>query len=121
MNHALGAYRKPANTMTDYLTHESPDAFVDMTKRKPENDAHVECPKCLGYGGWHLRLNARGPGQHFNAGCMNCHGWGWVAKDSPDAKCVHDYKEARNVGRCLNVWKCQRAECGHEITVDSSD
>lgn len=116
--------------MSVYLDRTSPDAFVGMTKKAQPHlradglgrsfgENTVECPSCKGYGGGHLKLNAYGPGKHFDWSCSNCTGWGWVRAGSPDALCAHDYLTDRNVGNCLNVWKCRK--CAHEITVDSSD
>lgn len=100
------------------------------------------CPVCKGYGGWVLTLNAyplpkgyedtaenRAKYVHFRAHCSQCNGWGWVKSDSPDAQCVHEYKElsqesarAKGIahhGMCWHVYEC--AKCGHAMSQDSSD
>ncbi len=102
-----------------YLGVRDPGALKDMTKREPRAGLTAECPACLGYGGWHLRVDAYGPNKHFDCSCSNCNGWGWVREGSLDATCVHEYQTHRNVGNCLNEWKC--GKCGQIITVDSSD
>jgi hypothetical protein len=101
------------------LTYDDPTAYEGLEKRKPRDPIAVECPKCNGHGGWILRRDAYGPGRHFRASCDNCWGWGYVKPGSKDANCLHEYQTDRNVGRCLNVWKCRK--CGAEREVDSSD
>jgi len=77
----------------------------------------VLCPKCSGHGTYNLELNAYGPGKHFQGGCRQCNGWGWVRPE--DSVCVHDWKQtAHDQWRCLTNYKC--AKCGVEQTVDSS-
>lgn len=73
------------------------------------------CPKCAGHGGWILKKDAYGPGEHFYGGCDHCNGWGWA---EPSA-CVHEFHYAKSVGRCLSEWAC--AKCGVVRRVDSSD
>lgn len=115
-------------TASRYMDVNHPDAFRDCPlKAQPELDEHDRargrtartaiCPKCKGHGIWNLILDEYGPGRHFQAGCSNCWGWGWVAPGL-DAECLHAYSISRNVGNCLNVWKC--AKCGKEQIVDSS-
>lgn len=105
-----------------YLTPDDPDAFLGMEEKSMPVDypvgANVKCPKCKGYGGWHLEINAYGPGKHFNASCNNCNGWGWV-QPGPDAECCHDFSISERVGNCLHKWTCSK--CGRERVVDSSD
>jgi hypothetical protein len=78
----------------------------------------VHCPACQGYGGWNLELNAYGPGKHFQAGCFQCVGWGWVRPNSPDSQCVHDYKKIANPRMFEHVTQCQK--CKHTVSYDSS-
>lgn len=121
--------------MTEYMTVDSPDAFLDLEKRSQEEyekcftTKSVECPKCHGYGRWHLRLNAYGSGRHFDASCSQCNGWGFVDADSTDATCIHNDKElsqqeCRDLdighwGMCWHVYCCTK--CGRIRSVDSSD
>jgi hypothetical protein len=106
--------------MSKYLTPDSPDAFLGLSKTTyaPLFRNPIECPKCKGYGGWHLEIDAYGSGRHFDAGCQNCNSWGWVEQGSADALCVHDYNRADNLGNCVNRYRCSK--CGHAIEVDSS-
>lgn len=121
-----------------YMDRNHPDAHLDfppLTKNEreeaihPIEPGHVQCPKCKGYGGWNLRLNAyplrgqkdtpenRHRYSHFQAGCNQCNGWGFVNKD--DASCIHEWGNPINVGKCLNTYTCSK--CGKKNTVDSSD
>ena len=103
--------------------------FTDMDKKKPHCKDQEACPKCKGYGGWNLQLNAYGQGKHFRMFCCQCWGHGYVDKDSKDATCIHDFheisaEEARNkgvhhFGRCYHVSECSK--CGKLISYDSSD
>ena len=117
-----------------FLDKDHPDAHLGMEKQRAEDYLYkdveiVECPVCHGYGKWHLALNKYGDGQHFDAGCSQCNGWGWVQKDSPDATCVHEMRELsqeecreldiRHWGACWHVQKCTK--CGHVSAYDSSD
>ena len=116
-----------------YMNIDDPNAFFEMEKKdKAEYEKHhgegVECPKCHGYGGWRLRLNAYGPGVHFNASCFQCNGWGYVNKHGEDAYCVHEYKEIsqteccelgiQHFGMCWHVTRC--VKCGRVTSYDSS-
>lgn len=122
--------------MTEYLNPSHPDAWVDYPPVERKANAYpqdtMECPRCKGHGGWNLRLNAyklpdgyedtsenRHKYVHFRSNCNNCNGWGYVNPNSRDATCIHDYKFLRNVGNCLNTYKC--GKCGKEVTYDSSD
>jgi hypothetical protein len=108
-----------------------PDAtvFTDMAvKDKPghKDGALVLCPKCKGYGGWILKIDAYGPGRHFQAACSQCNSWGWV--EAPDAECLHEWRElsvqeARSkgishFGMCYHVVECKH--CGRIRSYDSS-
>lgn len=120
--------------MKTFLNPTDPDAFVDYPLQSAEeaatniNCTHL-CPKCKGHGGWNLELNAyplngkedtpenRHKHSHFRAFCSQCEGWGYVREEDQDH--VHDWVHARNVGNCLNVFKC--SICDKEREVDSSD
>lgn len=119
--------------MTDYLKPTDADAFKDMTKKEPEPAGEmlgqyvakprcasvpvVECGQCHGYGGWNLKLDARGPGKHFRAHCNNCNGWGYVS--AKQGNHVHEWGRGETIGRCLTRYTC--AGCGQVNDVDSSD
>lgn len=119
------------NRPKDYL----PDAtdFTDMVKKElpgstypSMSDYTIECPKCHGYGGWNLKLNAYGkPGdapnmRHFRAFCSQCWGWGWV-EPGLNADCLHEFKEIApdQPWRCWHTIEC--VKCGHKRSYDSSD
>jgi hypothetical protein len=108
-----------------------PDAtdFTDVPLKQPPGLAglvHV-CPKCRGHGGWNLRLNAYGPGKHFQCGCGQCNGWGFVGES--DRHCVHDYQELTpaesrtrgtpHYGMRWHVLEC--VTCGRCLSYDSGD
>jgi hypothetical protein len=118
--------------MTTYLDPTDDGAFQDMSL-KPIPPDHfsqhpVRCPRCDGHGGWNLRLDAYGEGKHFQAGCFQCNGWGWVDAHSKDATCVHDYQEVSysdclqqgipHYGQCWHVYQCTK--CGARNSCDSS-
>lgn len=124
--------------MMTYLEPDAPAAHVDYpplvtNERGAAKHAippgSVACPKCNGWGGHNLRLDAyplrnmdntaenRHMYSHFKASCDQCAGWGHVPAE--DAACVHDFKHHRNVGNCLNEYRCSK--CGKTWTVDSSD
>lgn len=106
-----------------YMTYEDPLAHIGMEpkaapKKHPRLTDPVLCPKCQGYGGWHLKLDRFGPGAHFNAACNQCNGYGWVQRGSLDESCIHDFKEIPvKMHIYMNV--CQK--CGHTNVIDSSD
>lgn len=114
--------------MTKYL----PDAtnFDGLPKlERPSKDHNMpyQCPKCKGHGRWNLRLDAYGPGKHFQAHCGQCNGWGWVSEEDRD--CVHKYEEISQAecrekgimhwGRCWHAYQC--GKCGRVTGRDSSD
>jgi DnaJ-class molecular chaperone len=76
------------------------------------------CPSCEGHGGWNLELDAFGPGKHFQAGCLQCSGWGWVKANSPSATCVHDWEEIPTGRMFDNHVRCKK--CNHSEHYDSS-
>lgn len=112
-----------------YLDYTSPNAFNDISKRTPQNSNVVECPVCHGFGMWNLRLDAYGPGKHFQCSCFQCNGWGYVERNSKDASCIHEYRELTqqesrdkgitHFGRCYHVYECKK--CGNYTATDSSD
>jgi DnaJ-class molecular chaperone len=105
--------------MGGYLTPDSPKAFEGMTKKEPYPAMMytIECPKCHGYGGWHLRLKGPNDAHNFDASCDQCLGWGFV--DERDSKCVHTWDFGKTIGRCLTLYTC--TECGRKREIDSSD
>lgn len=120
--------------MTKYMTIDSPNAFLDLPVLEPshcylEKDKLVVCPVCHGHGKWHLELNAYGEGVHFDHGCNQCDGWGYVEKGGRDETCVHEFEELSyaeckergiiHFGHCWHVWRCPK--CGVVQGHDSSD
>jgi DnaJ-class molecular chaperone len=117
--------------MSDFLTPDHPDAFVDFSRKEPLYDYIVECPKCRGYGGWNLSLNSyslhgrpdtpenRHRYRHFTCACSHCYGHGYVT-EAIAAKCSgHEWVRTMNLGRCYNRYEC--VHCGQINDVDSSD
>lgn len=110
-----------------------PDAtdFTDIPLlAKPEGypqGADTICPLCHGHGKWNLELNAYGSGKHFQGGCGQCWGWGWVTPE--DADCIHEFVEisqakakalgVMHFGMCWHVIQCTK--CGRLRSYDSSD
>ncbi len=112
--------------MSNYWTHEHPRAFEGMSIRRPEKEGQVACPKCKGYGSWHLKHDEHG---YFDSSCSNCNGWGYVDPDSLDSKCIHEWEYlsiemAKELGQkvlaCYSYYECKNG-CGKIIIVDSSD
>ena len=111
-----------------YIEPTDHDAFIDWAKKEPTEWAPIECPKCHGYGGWNLRLNAynlrdkentpenRHLFSHFRCHCGQCNGHGFVRLE--DSGHVHDWKWVRNTGNCLKLHEC--SVCGKQWEVDSS-
>lgn len=102
--------------------------FTDIVKKEKNkyNCGNTECPKCHGYGGWNLRIDAYGKGKHFQCFCNQCWGYGYVKEE--DAKCIHDFKELTSE-ECINkglprlymhdhVIECTK--CGRRRSYDSS-
>jgi DnaJ-class molecular chaperone len=90
-----------------------------ISMKEPTDLFTARCPKCGGYGGWNLQVDAYGKGIHFQASCNQCFGWGWVKAGSTDETCVHAMEHVRNTGNCLNLYRC--VKCGREHEIDSSD
>jgi len=59
---------------------EGASAFMDL-RPLPVLPNHERCKRCKGHGRWNLVLNFRGPGQHQQQGCMECHGVGSVPRN----------------------------------------
>jgi hypothetical protein len=114
----------------EYLSPTDPGAFLDHEKLKPAHGMTKECPRCLGHGGWNLRLNAykMPPGKaftpanrklyvHFNASCDHCNGWGYV---HPNVTCPgHQWVEIKTIANCLHLMECK--VCKAQWEMDSSD
>jgi len=108
------------------LTKQTPDLYKEIIKKEPQ-----ECLVCFGYGRWNLKLNAYGPGRHFQSICVHCNSWGYVDKHSSDATCIHfqhsktlTQEECRerkipHRGMCYYVHEC--TECGKIWSYDSGD
>jgi hypothetical protein len=115
------------DSASNYLEPTDPDAFVDFPVVSDIPEDATICPKCKGHGGWNLRLNAyplhnydnipenRHRFSHFRAACGACWSWGYL---QPGQTCVHEWSHYRNIGNCLNEWKC--TICGQIREVDSS-
>ena len=105
--------------MSKYLEPSDENAFLDFVKKekRPDLNLYFECPRCKGYGGWNLTINAYGEGKHFRCSCNHCNGWGYVDIDSVDH--IHDWQFVCNLGRCYNRYKC--SICDREWDIDSSD
>lgn len=120
-----------------YLEATDEGAFLDMPVKPTMHEVnpcyndsdYIHCPVCQGHGGWNLRLNAYGAGQHFQCFCTQCNGYGWVRADGPNAKCIHENVEVSqeecsrrgltHYGRCWHVTECKK--CGLIGAYDSSD
>jgi hypothetical protein len=96
-----------------------PGAFDDNPLMEPTPGYPALCPQCLGHGGWILRRDGYGPGQHFKASCAQCSGWGYVKLG--DDQHVHVWEHERKTGNCLNVYRCTVPGCTKRREVDSSD
>ena len=93
---------------------------MDMSKY-PEKNKFVPCPKCQGHGKWNLKLNAYGPGKHFQGACGQCWSWGFVAPGSLDETCLHTFKAIapRDRFRCSHTIEC--TTCKRQISYSSDD
>jgi hypothetical protein len=127
--------------MSHYLNYDNPKAHEGLTiKAQPSYLKNPTlCPKCLGHGGWILQPNAYGEGIHFEAGCDQCNGYGWVDGSTTHATCIHQWKEIGgeriaqlnehraahmklvHFGNCYHIYECQTEGCGAIMAVDSSD
>lgn len=119
--------------MDEYMDESHPDAHRDFPEKRLRPEGQVECPRCFGWGGWNLTLNAypnslarhglpdtaenRHKYVHFRASCAQCSGWGYTSAEN--ARCVHELDGGRTVGRCLTEYTCKK--CGKKETWDSSD
>lgn len=82
---------------------------------------YVHCPVCRGHGNWNLRLDAYGPGQHFQAFCSQCSGYGWVRRGSANETCVHKWRDITPSPAPYSCWHLEKCTgCGQEREVDSS-
>ena len=117
---------------TRYWNHTHPRAFENMEVRTPDCAALVApCPKCKGYGGWHLAHypdTRNGWYAYFDASCGQCNGWGYVDPHSEDAHCMHDWRELsheESVQRGLHTARCWHnmvcKHCNKVEGVDTSD
>jgi len=117
--------------MSDFLTPDHPDAFLDHPRKEPWLNYTVECPRCRGHGGWNLSINSynlhgkpdtpenRHRYSHFRKICDHCGGHGYVSKETA-AKCSgHEWKFLQNLGRGYDQYKC--IHCGQINAYDSSD
>lgn len=116
------------NNVNTYLSAgQSHESFV-LKSPLPKFNRTFICPMCHGYGGWNLRVDAYGPGKHFDASCSQCDGYGFVRPNSLDATCIHErvelfQKECQHLGishygMFCHVYRCKK--CGDTITQDSS-
>lgn len=107
---------------TPYLTRTDARAFEGMEVHDIAKVKYIKnpvlCPVCKGHGGWHLRIDAYGPGKHFDCHCFQCNGYGYVDGTTSNATCIHTWTE-KTVGRCLHEHTCSK--CGEKRVVDSSD
>lgn len=124
-----------------FLTWDSPEAYVDHPtpedrltyyRQQFPNATPLRCPKCKGYGGHNLEVNAyplrkgmadtaenRHQFCHFRRSCDQCVGWGYVT-DKRDAECVHEAGPGTATNfRCVTNYRC--IKCGKGWSVDSSD
>jgi hypothetical protein len=102
---------------------------IPVLKKPSKYRKMVKCPKCKGHGHFNLRLNAYGPGKHFQGTCSQCCGCGWV--DPKDAICIHEWKEigreecrkrgVYHAGNCYHVYVCSKLGCAAVMAQDSSD
>ena len=114
-----------------YWNHDHPRAFENMKTLSPSPNLDVTCPVCKGHGAYHLSHDPntrQGFYPYFDASCGQCNGWGYVASNSSDLTCIHQWKElsiqeARKqnlfIDRYWHNFEC--IHC-HKITAcDSSD
>jgi hypothetical protein len=138
----VGEFRSQSSTgPKPFLTADHPDAYIDHPAPADRlarwrevfpktQDPHV-CPKCKGYGGHNLEVNAyplregmedtpenRHKYCHFRSACNQCVGWGYVT-DKRDAECVHESGPGTRTNfNCVTNYCCTK--CGKAWSVDSS-
>lgn len=126
--------------MSEFLAADHPDSHLDhptpIDKLRQWGRYHKEtplqCPKCKGWGGHNLTINAyplpkgmentaenRHKYSHFRSSCNQCVGWGYVT-DQRDVDCIHEPDKGTPTRfNCITNYRCLK--CGKEWSVDSSD
>ena len=107
--------------MTFFDSHH-PLAFVGMKPKAPTSKEFSEpCPKCHGMGGWHLQLDAYGPGVHFDTVCDNCGATGFVRNGSNHVHVWVPSPIPANTPKfnCVRYERC--VECDAVHLIDSTD
>lgn len=108
------------------------EGFALLAKPANHPECTEVCIRCKGHGGWNLKLDAYGPGEHFSATCCQCHGWGWVTP--VDAEHVHVWEELDHAeaeqravylrpqnGQATNhAFRCTVPGCTRTLVTDSS-
>jgi hypothetical protein len=103
------------------------DDFTDFPGIKDKSNDCI-CPKCKGFGGWNLILNAyplhgkpdTKENRHlytaYKAICGQCNGFGWVSKDN--MKCIHEWAFSHQdvYDRVVKCIYCNKKQ----VTQDSS-
>jgi hypothetical protein len=118
-----------------YLEPTDENAFLDLPVMENKLGQHstdkeyVLCHVCKGHGKWNLKLHAYGPSKHFQAGCSQCNGWGWVMRGSLDDTCErHDWSRELSIAECKeagidhfgNFWHVRKcSKCGDIWSYDS--
>lgn len=108
--------------MPKFLTEHDPAAFRGWTKKecpgyaavmnrlqtgqKPSKKERLthECKQCKGYGGWNLKIDAYGIGQHFKCRCPNCYGYGYVLETFKDH--IHNWEYIKDAPRFTSSKRC---------------
>jgi hypothetical protein len=65
-------------------THD--ERYLGLTRQpyRTDIDRAVMCPRCHGYGKFHLSINTFGPGRHSTISCGVCFEEGWVTPEQAD-------------------------------------